>query len=111
GGPDGDACPDAGGEAVAAVGLNGQGVDFAGGVEVADVVDQRVGRGGCGAEAACCDDGRAALADGFKVGAGEPGQVVDGGRDGLAVDLGVGEVCEHGGAVVAVDEDFADLRE
>src|SRR5690606_6703946 len=49
--------PDVGVEAVAALALDGDAVDLAGGHEVADVIDEGVGGGGGRGEAAGGDDG------------------------------------------------------
>src|SRR5436853_552575 len=81
GGFDGEAGPDVGVEAVFAVGLDGDAVDFAGGHEVSDVIDQGVGGAGGAAGASCGDDGCAALAYGFLEFGLEPFVVADDLRD------------------------------
>jgi len=97
GGADGHAGPDVGVEAVFAVRFNGDGMDFAGGDEIADVIDEGVGGGCGGGGAAGGDDGGSALADGFLEILAKPFMVADDVRGGLVMDLGEVEGGEHSG--------------
>src|SRR5207248_745122 len=88
GGLDRQAGPDIRVEAVVAVALDRDAVDFSRGHEVVDVIDQGVGGGGGGGRAAGVDDRGAALADGFLELGAQPLLVADLFGGGLAVDFG-----------------------
>src|SRR5690606_37985859 len=111
GGGDGHAVDDAFGNAVRAVGGHAHGDPLAVRAQhpVTDVVDGGVGGRGCRRQAACVDDGGAALADRRDERVAVPGLVVDDLVDLLAVDRGETRVGIHGGGVVAPHDEVLDV--
>ncbi len=86
-----------------------KGVALGGVGQVTDGINDGVGGGGGRGCATGIDDGFAALSDGGEEGVFEPGFVGDDIGSCLVTDLGVVEVGEHTGAVVAPDAEFGDL--
>ena len=79
------------------------------GGQVTHGIDDGVGRGSGGGGATGIDDGFTALPDGGNEGVFEPGIIGDDLGRCLVTDLGVVEVGEHAGAVVAPDAKLGDL--
>src|SRR5690606_33003773 len=105
------AVDDAFGDAVGTVGRNAHGDPLAVAAQhpVTDVVDGGIGGRSRRGQAACVDDGRAALAEGGDEGVTVPGIVVDELFEALAFGGGKADVRIHGGRVVAPHDEFLDV--
>src|SRR5690606_15593161 len=110
-GGDGEAVDDAFRNAVGAIGGYAHGDPLTIGAQhpVADVIDGGIGGRSGRRQAACVDDGGAALAHGGDEYVAVPGVIIDQLSQALAADGGVADVRIHRGRVVAPYDQLLDL--